>query len=235
MRVIRNRVFEKGFPHKRQVIRDLRLEGCTFDGWAGFMPDWTRPDPKKRPTVRNVTLKDTNAFGAFLDGAIIEDVTVDTTKAGKHPLFLRGNAYRHITFLGRIGHLELRGRINPPLEWPDDDRLRVIEEWDRANAAYYKDVDWAIDIRQATYGSLHISGVPARLIRRNPENTAVVTRKRALAGKWRNLPFSSFHIAISMLLDDGYNDVVLIACPQSKKYAEDLAELATLRTAGVAK
>jgi hypothetical protein len=235
MRVIRNQVFTKGFRHNRQVIQNLRLEGCTFDGSAGFMPDWKRPDPKKRATIRNVTLKDMNALSAFLQGAIVEDVTVDTTKAGKHPLFLRGNVYKHVTLLGRIGFLEIRGKIGPPDGWPEEDQRRVNEEWDRANAEYYKGVDWAIDIRGASFGSLSISGVPTRLIRRDRKTTAVVTRKRALERKWQEIPLGAFYFNISWFLDDGYDDVVLIACPRSKNYAGDLEDLAALRKIGVAK
>lgn len=224
MRTIQGRLFDKQLTHNRQVIRDVRLEGCTFDGWAGVCPDWAKPDPSRRPTIRNVTLKDTNALSVFLEGAVIEDVTVDTTKAGKHPLFLRGNVYRHVTLMGRIGFLSIRGKIMPPIEWPDPDKQRVEADWDRANADYYKGVEWAIDIRQASYAALDISGVPARLIRRNPENTAVVSRKRALAGEWRELPFGLFHVVISAMLDDGYDDVVLIACPRSKNYEEQLSD-----------
>jgi hypothetical protein len=112
----------------------------------------------------------------------------------------------------------------PPHDWPNAEQERVKAEWDNANADYYKTVDWAIDITQASFGSLSISGVPARLIRRNPENTAVVTRERAVAGQWRDLPLRHglFKVVISWFLDDGYEDVVLIACPRSKRYGDFL-------------
>jgi hypothetical protein len=43
-----------------------------------------------------------------------------------------------------------------------------------------------------------------------------------------------FHWIIGRLLEEGYDDVVLIACPKSKRFKDDLADLETLREAGVA-
>ena len=236
MQLIRDREFLDGPQHNRQLIADYVLENCTFDGWAGLTPNWSNSDPSLRPTIRNVTLRNTNAYSAYLEGVIIEDVTVDTTKAGKAPLFLRGNAYRHVTLKGRIGNTEIRGKMFPSLELHMQEQERIKAAWDRANAVYYETVDWALDITQATYGSLSISGVPAKLIRRNPDNTAVVTRDLALGGQWQNLPYKSglFKVVLSWLVDDGYDDVVLIACPRSKRYKEDLDDLQLLRDSGVA-
>lgn len=236
MQQISDRFFLDGPKHDRQLIADYVLENCTFDGWVGLTPNWSNPDPSLRPTIRNVTLRNTNAYSAYLEGVIIEDVTVDTTQAGKAPLFLRGNAYRHVTLKGRIGPTEIRGKMFPSLNLPREEQERVKTEWDRVNAVYYETVDWALDITEAVYGSLSISGVPARLIRRNPENSAVVTRERALAGKWRNIAWKRgvFETAISWLIEEGYDDTVLIACPRSKRYKDDLADLKLLRDLGVA-
>jgi hypothetical protein len=186
--------------------------------------------------IRNITLRKTNAYDTNLQGANVEDVTVETTKAGKAPLFLRGNAYRHVVLTGRIGPVEIRGKVFPPLALSDNEQERIMTEWDKANAAYYQNVDWALDITQASDASLSISGVPAMLIRRNPENTAVVTRERALGWKWQETPFNRglFGEVIYALLRDGYDDVVLIVCPRSKRYQDDLEDLQTLRDAGVA-
>jgi hypothetical protein len=237
MRVIRDRVFDDGLDHDRQVIANYTLENCTFDGSAGLSPNWENADPSLRPTIRNITLRNTNAYASGLQGAIVEDVTVENTKAGKAPVFFRGNVYRHVLLKGRITPIEIRGKVFPPfLFLSDDEQERIMAEWDKANAAYYQNVDWALDITQASYASLTIDGVPAKLIRRNPENTAVVTRERALAWDWRKTPFSHglFGVVLYSLLRNGYDDVVLIACPRSKNYNDDLEDLQMLRDAGVA-
>jgi hypothetical protein len=234
MEVIVDQTFDAPHYHNRQLIADLRLERCTFNG-AGMTPEWAKPDPLRRPTFRNVYLRDVRADHAHLEGAIIEDVTVENMKAGKSPLFLRGNAYRHVTFRGRIAPLEIRGKVFPGFTRPEAE-ARVTSFWDQANAAYYTTVDWAIDISEATYASLSISGVPTKLIRRNPQNTAVVTREAALTGRWKNLVMKRglFKVAISWFVDDGYEDMLLIACPKGKRYEDDLTDLAMLRDAGIA-
>lgn len=68
--------------------------------------------------MRNISLKNTKAYGAYLEGAVIEDVTVDTTAAGKAPIFLRGNVYKHVKLMGRLGPIEIRGKMFPPIGFP---------------------------------------------------------------------------------------------------------------------
>jgi hypothetical protein len=189
-----------------------------------------------RPTIRNVSLKNTTAYACGVEGAILEDIVVDSTKAGKAPVFLRGNVYKHVVLKGRLGPIEIRGKVFPPSHWPIEDQQRLIAVWDKANAEYYTGVDWALDITNASFGSFSISGVPSRLIRRDPENTAVVTLERAKAGTWRNLALKRglFFVVINMLLDDGYPDALLIACPRSTRFSEDLEDLELLRRQGIA-
>jgi hypothetical protein len=234
MEVIIGRTIGQGPRHDGQVFQDLHLKNCTFES-ATLIPDWSDPDPRRRPTVRNVLLQDTRAYSGSLEGVILDDVTVENTRAGKGPLFLRGNAYRHVTLKGRIAPLEIRGKMFPPSLRPES-AARISAAWDHANAEFYATVDWALDITQATYGSLSISGIPTRLIRRNPANTAVVTRERALEGAWRGLPWRRglYDVVISWFLDDGYPDVLLIASPRSTRYDDDLADLQLLRNAGIA-
>jgi hypothetical protein len=236
MRLITEKVFLDGLWHGRQMFENLTFENCTFDSWAGLMPDWDNPDPRLRPTVRNVVLRNTAAYNAYLDGAILENITVDTTKAGKAPLFLRGNVYNRVSLEGRIGYMEIRGKMFPPTQFSAEWQAEIIKIWDDANQAYYEHVDWALDIRKASYGSLSITGVPTKLIKRHAENTAVVTRARALNPVWRDLPYKwgVQKVAISWFLDDGYDDVLLIACPRSKRFKDDLEDIRMLRDAGIA-
>ncbi|MCO6512352.1 MAG: hypothetical protein J5I65_16325 [Aridibacter famidurans] len=236
MKLIRDHEFKDVLFHDRQLLSDFVLENCTFEGGAGLRPDPFKNDPNVRPKICNVTLQNTNAYSASLEGAIVEDVLVDSTKAGKAPIFLRANAYRHVTLRGRIGHLEIRGKAHPSINFPEDERKRIESLWDAANAEFYKTVDWALDITEASFGSFCISGIPTKLIRRNPENTAVVTRHRALTRDWKNLPYSHgvFRTGISWFLEEGYEDKLLIACSRGSRYRDDLEDLKLLREAGVA-
>lgn len=228
--------FLEGARHARQLISDWVVEDCTFDGWAGLQPEWSNPDPNLRPTFRNVVLRNTNAYGAYLEGVIVEDVVVEQTKAGKAPIFLRGNAYSRVTLRGRIGATEIRGKMFPPPDLSQERQDQIIADWDAANAEYYESVDWALDITEAEFGSFSVSGIPSRLIRRDPATTAVVTRQSAMEGRWRGLSWSRaiFPIVIGWLLDDGYEDVVLVACKRSRRYKDDLQDLQMLRDSGIA-
>lgn len=84
-----------------------------------------------------------------------------------------------------------------------------------------------------------IRGVPARLIRRDPETQAVVTRERALGGGWRDLGVSALYWGeyIEYILECGDPDVVLVA-PKAMAgkwmYRNLLEGLRLLREAGIA-
>lgn len=233
---LKNATITSSESHNRQILSDVVLEDCTFDGLAGLTPDWENPDPSLRPTVRNVSLKNTKAYAGYLEGAIIEDIVLDTTKAGKAPVFLRGNVYKHVKLVGQLAPIEIRGKVFPPIGFDRKEQERIMSAWDIANKKYYQSVDWALDITEASFGSFSVSGVPSHLIRRNPEDTAVVTRESALRAKLNEIPFKRglFKVSIEWLLEDGYDDQLLVACRRSKRYQDDLYDLQLLRDAGIA-
>ncbi len=108
--------------------------------------------------------------------------------------------------------------------------------FDEANAQYYETVDWALDISEARFYECDIRGIPARLIRRDPETQVVVTREKALMGKWKELDLSKTYWAtgIQFMLNRGDRDVVLVAPKRDPKYPDLLDGLKLLRDAGVA-
>lgn len=114
---------------------------------------------------------------------------------------------------------------------PEDQR-----RFDEANAAYYATVDWALDIAEAEFIEAEIQGVPARLIRRDPESQVVVTHEKALEGKWRRIDLAGTYWATSIefLLNRGDPDVVLVAPKRARDYRRLLDGLKKLRDAGVA-
>jgi hypothetical protein len=65
MKIIRDRVFDDGPRHNRQVIEGYTLENCTFDGGARLWPDWSNADPSLRPIIRDLALRNTNAYSAY--------------------------------------------------------------------------------------------------------------------------------------------------------------------------
>jgi hypothetical protein len=130
---------------------------------------------------------------------------------------------------------ELTATISPIVDTLRE-KPAVQKAFDEANAEYYKSVDWALDISQGEFQELDINGVPARLIRRDPETQVVVTREKVLEGRWKDLPLREtiWSIVFEVLLESNDNDVILMAPKRHRKFREYLADLRTLQKAGVA-
>jgi len=99
--------------------------------------------------------------------------------------------------------------------------------------------DFALDISEAEAVELELTGIPARLVRRDPETQAVVTREAALSGAWRELEHvqgTELRVGIQQLLkgQGGTDDMVLVAHKRSRNFRELLAGIEELRAAGVA-
>jgi hypothetical protein len=106
-----------------------------------------------------------------------------------------------------------------------------------ANARYYRDVDWALDISGARFTSIEmdLAGIPARLIRRDPDLQIVMTRAQALEGAWLEpLAKSKWRFAVSAFLRSGFDDFVLVACERGRYFDEERESLRRLRSAGAA-
>lgn len=229
MQVISGTEIEGILDHERQSFCDFEFNRCTFAHAGIIVRDESCEEPAKRATVRNIRINDCRAADATLDGAIIENVTVHNLQRGRAPIFLRANAYKHVTLSGKIAVVEIRGKLGVM-----DDSWDGL--WDDANARFYEPVDWALDISEARFASLSISGVPSRLIRRDHDTTAVVTREKAIEGEWRKLAYNSglFSIVISTLVHEGYDDTLLIACSGSSRFKDQMEDLNMLRQEGIA-
>jgi hypothetical protein len=175
--------------------------------------------------VRNVWLLNCTVYASFIGPIVLEDVLVENCNTFKF-VFLYGAAFKHVVLRGRIGSMSLKSV---------QDRQRT-DLWQAANEAYYADVDWALDLREAEVSELDLHGVPARLIRRDPASQVVITRARALAGGWQEIVGrGAWEVAIKWFLEDpAEQDLVLVAPKRHRRYREHLEILQRLREAGVA-
>jgi hypothetical protein len=182
-------------------------------------------EPRFRPVVRNVWLLNCTVYASFIGPIVLEDVLVENCNTFKF-VFLYGAAFKHVVLRGRIGSMSLKSV---------QDRQRT-DLWQAANEAYYADVDWALDLREAEVSELDLHGVPARLIRRDPASQVVITRARALAGGWQEIVGrGAWEVAIKWFLEDpAEQDLVLVAPKRHRRYREHLEILQRLREAGVA-
>jgi hypothetical protein len=141
-----------------------------------------------RPVVRNVSLVRCHIIVSTAGPVVAEDCTIDTITVHRGiwgPQILPGWAFRHVVVRGNVtGSVALLpgpgwnlGPHGPAL----DDPFVV------ANDRYYEDVDWALDISEARFTDIVLgSGIPARLIRRDPATQVVITRTALADGRWRD-------------------------------------------------
>ena len=215
-------------------IEDVTIRRCRF---AMFQHPVQR-DLTSRPTLRRLTVERCHFTASELGPITLEDSTIDTVwfHRGKWgPQRLKGCAFKHVAIRGAV-----RGSI----------AFERSHEWSRrhstesaatdptviANEQYYADVDWALDISQAEFTGVEMSrsGIPARLVRRDPETQVMITRTSVTGADWRAAcGTSSQWVAIERFLQTGFADAVLIAPRRSKYLDEDVAAFGRLRDIGV--
>lgn len=151
---------------------------------------------------------------------------------GEYEMKTWGAVFKHVTLRRRIGPVLIISNAVFPFD-PEE----VKREFEQANAAYYRTVDWALDISAAEFDDCDIRGIPARLIRRDPETQAVVKRAKARRGDWREMSFGKAEwvkAAIKHMLEWGNEDVVLVAGKRAKDFRATLNAINLLRRAGIA-
>lgn len=234
MRQFENRRFgwirdQSIFPWQRgRVFSDLEFRRCSFDN-----VDLSQtPDPRRRSCIRNVRLVGCESGGIDLGTAVIEDCLVDGLVAHQLPwLGCHGAVFRHVVLQGRISQVFFHWVLNHRT----DQRQRVL---DAANADYYKEVDWALDISRAEFKDSDFRGVPGHLVRRDPATQVLVRRERAVQVRWQDLGLRDSYGARIMdvwLADHlGYDSLVLAAPKWARDYKRQLAALLELREVGIA-
>ncbi len=203
-------------------FRRCYFQGCDFSAVS---------HPRERTVVRNVRLIDCEERGCSINAAILENVTVDGLKTqGRLQTF--GTVFKHVTLKGKIGTLMITPFVDLLGEAPE-----VQRAFDKANANYYKNVDWALDISEAQFLDCVFRTVPAGLIRRDPQTQVVVKRKKALGGIWRELKYvknTRWEADLHFFLEEGQADIVLVAPKRDRRFLQLLDGLKALRNAGVA-
>jgi hypothetical protein len=208
------------------IFADREFVDCRFESCGLSIAR----DPKLRACVRNVRIVKCEQRGSAVDSAIIEDVFVEDFKTPG--LFQTwGAVFKHTTPRGKIGRIMVSPFIAPGSATSEEQRA-----FDLANAEYYSNVDWALDISEAEFEECDLRRVPAHLVRRDPETQVVVKRENAMRGEWRKLDLSGTYWASTLenFLGEGDPDIVLVAGKRQKKFRQLADGLKKLRDAGVA-
>jgi len=209
-----------------RIFRDLEFRKCRFVSSSVSMTE----NPRRRSTIRAVKLIQCEEIGCAVESALVEDVLIDGLKTSDL-LQTWGAVYKHVVLKGNIGRIMISPVIAVGMANP-----REQAAFDKANEEYYKTVDWALDISEARFLECDIRRVPAHLIRRDPVTQVVVTREKALLGKWKKLDLSKTYWGgwLDYFIKSGNEDLVLVAPKRHPKYNDWLDGLKMLRDAGVA-
>lgn len=215
-------------------LEDVVIRRCRF---AMFQHPMQR-ELADRPTLRRVTVERCHFTASDIGPVILEDSTIDTVWFHRGiwgPQMFAGCAFKHVVIRGAV-----RGSIAfvPSDDWWRDHSTEpaTTDPTVKANERYYAQVDWALDISHAEFTGVEMyrSGIPARLVRRDPETQVVVTRSSVASGDWRSACHgSSIWVAIERFMNSGFADAVLIAPKRSKYLDADVAAFRRLRDIGV--
>ncbi|MBI3839915.1 MAG: hypothetical protein HY288_18485 [Planctomycetia bacterium] len=229
MRIFRDREFKRFSPDadSGSLFSDVHFEGCTFQSCSVGIAH----TPDLRTTVRNIRFVNCDEYACFVQSPIVEDVVVDGFKTHGDTLLTFGAVFKHVVLQGKIDFLMTNEVLSP-----SDEMTEEQQAFNQANVDYYRDVDWALDIRQGEFKDIELRGVPGRLIRRDPETQALVTRQALLEGNWRKLEFHAnvTTLAIGMFLERDEPDYVVVAPKRDNTFRERLADIELLRRAGIA-
>jgi hypothetical protein len=206
------------------VVRNLTFRRCHFERCTSCSSD-----PALRPTVRNAQLTDCSQLACSIGGTILEDVVVDGLNADREVLYTGGAVFKHVLLRGKIDSVFITPVVSAA-------RLRIQEAFDRANARYYDGIDWALDISHGEFLDLAIVGVPAHLIRRDPETQIVVTREKTTSRDWKSIHIRNklWRMALSFCLRGAAQSVVLVAGKQNPEFPDLVADLRMLQKTGLA-
>jgi len=210
----------------RAVFSDIEFRKCCF---RSCIISVTK-DPALRSVVKNVRMSQCSQRGCTIYPGVFENVVIDGLNTNGQLVQSWGAAFNQVVLRGKIDRLMLSSIVDVMGDEPD-----VQDAFDRANAEYYRNVEWALDIRDGEFKELSIKGVPAELIRRDPETQVVVTREQAANSNWQELPFHEnlWPITLQLFLKGTDADVILAAPKRHPKFRRYLEDIRTLQKAGV--
>jgi hypothetical protein len=185
--------------------------------------------PERAPRITRLAASDIEVRSASINGAVLEDVTIDGLRCSVDDGFVFGCELRRVTLRGRIEHLVL----NDTLHHPD---TTVAARYEARRQQRLADPEWMLDLREAT-GDITVRGYPSRFLRLDPERHAVVSAAHAEAGAWRSIDAggSSFAVELENAVLFGWEDVTLIIDPKARHAEADRRYISELRRLGIAR
>ena len=182
-----------------KMIQGYSFTKCSFQSCSLYFDKILKNNSvfrrhKNRTIVHDIKLAQCTQTSCVMYGVVVEDVMIDGLKT-LNTFHTWGTAFKHVVFRGKIGEIMLTSNffviLNPK-------RKRIEDAFTAVNTAYYENVDWALDISEASFYDCDIRGIPARLIRRDP-----VTEDVVLAAPKSDPNFNNLLDGLKMLRDAG--------------------------------
>jgi hypothetical protein len=233
MNEFKGKIFHGHFDRGDKLrIEEMKFTECTFQGCALSLTK----DISRMSEVRAVELADCAVYSCETGPLIASDVTISNLQTGDL-LILWCPYLNRVVLSGKIGKMKINS-------WADTSTFRNNKQkpFDDFRHQFYTDVEWALDISKARFKEFDLSGIPGRLIRRDPESQILVTRQRALEvvkpGWEKQLDPSNklWPFVVESFLSDGDPDQVLVAPLGAAKAKREtlLKGLRELRRIGLA-
>ena len=207
------------------ALCDRELTGCTLKGFLGpsaTAGDWHR--------IERVRLAGSTQVHLSIATAHFRDVRVDgMRRGGRSPLYLWSPLFERVVLSGQFNGL----KINPECEGVTRLGRQVQADWLAALKRGYEQVDWALDVRDASFSSAPtLEAVPGSKVRFNPDRHALV-RRASLAGV--DLPSLPRRVALDWFVRRSpFDDVVLLSRDEPRYRDQDRDDLKRLRDLGIA-
>ena len=215
-------------------LEDVTLRRSRFEMWQYPV----QRTLEERPTVRRLHIERCHITASELGPLIVEDSVLDTVwihrgKWGSQDV--GGSVFKHVTVRGRITG-SVRVLPYPALLFGGAEYEGARKQYIAANAAYYRAVDWAVDISQAEFTSFENewADIPARLYRRDPETQVLISRESCRGRNWRAACEGSYvWVHIERFLETEFADTVIVAPKRSKYFEAVMGAIGRLRSIGV--
>lgn len=216
-----------------RVFSDVEFVNCRFTG-GGFSSIRLANEEKldlvdRRSIARRIRFVSCRVDGVgFIGPGIVEDSVIEGLRISNH-LQTTGTVFKHVVVKGVVDKFMITPYVDFFKEYPATQR-----SFDEANREYYKNVDWALDISEALFRDCDIRAVPSYLIKRDPLTQVVITREKALEGKWREIDLSAFwRGVIDLFLRGGDKDYILVAPKKARNFKALLEGIYRLRDANI--
>lgn len=219
-----NELFSKAFDRGNGEYRNLLMKNCEFNNCGISLT----AEINQRSTVSNIEIIDCKTLNCAIGPAIITDAHISNLATGDLQI-LWGTLFNRVKIDGKIGRLKINTRIHAP-----DATETQQKHFDDFRRDFYRNIDWAIDIRDAHPQLLEIKGIPSEKIIFHPAHCVPLKRSSAKKSILEIAKSSStpkdWSFTISDFFEDTEADELILIAPtgKSKKAASPYLDVVRL-------